>query len=110
MWGMPSATRNLFGEKDGRKRPPSLPRRLDTAVSGKPENAKHRFLDLQKLCGNFWAEFWTTPFCSNSAIVHVGPLPHKNAVKLVSLCGGPSATGNFLERKFLDLQKLYPIS
>jgi hypothetical protein len=60
LWGFaPRPTKNLFGEKDGRKRPPSLPRRLDTAVSGKPENAKHRFLELQKLCGNFGVEVLT---------------------------------------------------
>jgi hypothetical protein len=39
---VPPAAKNLFEEKDGRKRPPCLPRRLNTAVSDKPENAKHR--------------------------------------------------------------------
>jgi hypothetical protein len=42
-----------FWEKDDHKRSPSLSRRLNTAVSGKPENAKHRFLDFQKLLGKF---------------------------------------------------------
>jgi hypothetical protein len=30
---------NFFSEKDGRKRPSSLPRRFDTAVSDKPKTA-----------------------------------------------------------------------
>jgi hypothetical protein len=33
---------NFFGEKAGRKRPSSLLRRLNTAVSGKPESSKYR--------------------------------------------------------------------
>jgi hypothetical protein len=33
---------NFFEGKDGRKRPSSLLRRLNTAVSGKPESSKHR--------------------------------------------------------------------
>jgi hypothetical protein len=55
-------TRNLFGEKDGRKRSSSLSRRLNTAVSGKPENAKHRFLDFQKLLKEFLAELFAVLF------------------------------------------------
>jgi hypothetical protein len=51
---VPPAAKNLFEEKDDRKRSPSLSRRLDAAVSGKPENAKHRFLELQKLLGKIF--------------------------------------------------------
>jgi hypothetical protein len=46
---LPCTHQKPFWEKEGRKRPSSLPRRLNTAVSGKPENAKHRFLDFPKL-------------------------------------------------------------
>jgi len=71
----------LFEEKDDRKRSPSLSRRLDAAVSGKPENAKHRSLDSSKTFGKFMIEFVAVLFCPNGTVFHMGPLPQRRDAK-----------------------------